>query len=180
MSKKKTTDIKKRNEERRAILDRIVGDLQENLIAAMIREPESDEETPIISVIFDGLGMEHDEVFGEFYFLPFPDEDVDFQHFSAVITIADEIKEEHLSELFEAMSYINFVLPGGSFCIDSEKQFLAFRLNVPLPADMDNEELYHEINIVMGNAVALTDIYMDQLLKIMDGEKSVEELKKEL
>lgn len=164
--------------ERRSILDRIMTDMQEDLTPALMREPEGENDPPILSVVFEGIGMEHEEAFGEFYFLPLPDEKPLVQYFAAIITIADELEDEHLSELFEAMSYINFTIPCGSYSIDSEKRFLAYRLTVPLPMDMDSEALYNELNVVIGNAVAVADIHADILLKVLSGEMSVEEVKK--
>ncbi|MBO6241250.1 MAG: hypothetical protein J6O61_10555 [Butyrivibrio sp.] len=171
---------KKIMKERHELLTRIQGEMQENYTAALIREPENENDPPILSIVFDGLGMEHDDAFGEFYFLPLPDGEARAQHFSAVITIADDIKEDHLSELFEAMSYINFALPCGAYSIDSQKRFMAFRMTAPLPIDIDPEELYKEVNIVIGNAVAITDVHMDILLKVMAGEMTVEDVKKAL
>ena len=162
--------------ERRELLDRI----EQEFAIAQMREPEGEDEPPILSVIFDGLGMEHEEAYGEFYFLNIPDEDTKVQHFAAAITIADEIEEERLGELFRAMSYVNFAVPCGAYSIDGDHRFLSYRLTVPLPIEMEGEDLYNEVNIVMANAVAVTDMHMDLLLKVLSGEEDANSIKEAL
>ena len=55
---------KKIMKERHELLTRIQGEMQENYTAALIREPENENDPPILSIVFDGLGMEHDDAFG--------------------------------------------------------------------------------------------------------------------
>ncbi|WP_029322113.1 hypothetical protein [Butyrivibrio sp. AE3004] len=173
-------DIEKIMNERHELLLRMRDELQSQFIAAEIREPEQENMPAILSVLFDELGFDDDEAFGEFFFYNIPSEDADIQHFAAVITIADDIPSDHLPELFEAMSYINRELPCGSYSIDSDKKFLTFRLTVPLSLNMTGDELYEEMDIVIGNAMALVDTHMDILLKILSGEKDIDYVKESL
>ena len=130
-------------------------------------------------MVFDEIGLDEEGAAGEFYFLPLPetDDEVEVQHFAAAITVLDDIDEKYLPALFEAMSYINFALPCGAYSIDKDKSFCAFRMTVPLKIDMPGDELYDEMNIVMGNAVTIVDVHMDILRKVGAGEMTAAEVK---
>ena len=58
-----------------------------------------------------------------------------------------------------------------------DKRFLTFHLGVPLDMNLGKEELYEEMNIVMSNAVAICDTHMDLVLKVLDGEETIEYVK---
>ncbi len=167
-------------EERRRILERIQGEFQEALEPAMIREPESDSEPVILSILFDDLGTPDGEALGEFYFLhPASDED-EIQHLCGTITIAEKVESDHFPELFEAMSYINAAIPCGAWRLDMDRKFLSFHLAAPVSINMTGEELYEEMNIVMTNAYAVAGAHADLLIKILDGEKDIEFVKEAL
>ncbi|MCR4656376.1 MAG: hypothetical protein K5770_09140 [Lachnospiraceae bacterium] len=166
----KKDDLNKRRHE---LLLRLEDSLKEDLIPAMTGEPDEETGIEILNVIFDDMGFDGEEVLGEFFFTPVTSDEDTVQHFSAVLTLRDEIGEEHLPELFEAMSYVNFSLPCGCYCVDGEKQFLTYKLTVPISTEASDEVLFEEMNVCMGNALASADLYMDLLIKILDGQATV-------
>ncbi len=160
---------------RHEALTRLQGSLQEELIPAEIVTQDGVE---VLSVIFAELGLDGEGAVGELFFLPFRSDDDTVQHFSCVITIADEISLDDPVMLYEAMSYINFRLPCGSYSYDKDAGSLVYKLSVPIPADMTEDELLNEMNICSGNAVAEADMHMDLLLGLLDGEVSMEDIKR--
>ncbi len=165
------------------LLERASDELNQAYIAADIREPEREGDSGILSVVFDEIGMNGEEAFGEFFFLPLTGEgDIEqkVQHFIAVITIADDLETEHLPELYEAMSYINAQLIAGSYSIDLEKRFLAYKMTVPLPMNMPEEELYKEINIIISNSMTFVDLHIDLLTDLIDGDTDLDHIKEVL
>ena len=78
--------------------------------------------------------------------------------------------------LFEAASYINFKIPGGSFMVDYTHTFLCFRLSVPMPIALSGDALFEEMNIAAANAVTIADAYYDLLLDVSRGEAAVEDV----
>ena len=161
--------IKERNE----LLIRLRDSLQEEMIACEIHEPENKEEPEILTVLLDTVGDEEREgAAGEFFFMPFTTGEDRVQYFCAVLTLMDDIPEENLPALYEAMSHINFALPCGSYSVDREGRFLTYKLTVPLPAELQGDALYDEMNICVSNAVNTADAYADILIKISCGEVS--------
>ena len=48
----------------------------------MMKEPETENEPPLLRVMLDDMGFEgDDQALGEFFFLPLPEEEVGIQHF---------------------------------------------------------------------------------------------------
>ena len=161
--------IKERNE----LLIRLRDSLQEEMITCEIGEPLNAEEPEILTVVLDAFGdEERDGAAGEFFFMPFSTGEERVQYFCAVLTLMDDIPEENLPALYEAMSHINFALPCGSYSVDREGRFLTYKLTVPLPAELQGDALYDEMNICVSNAVNTADAYADILIKISCGETS--------
>ena len=108
--------------------------------------------------------------------MPVSSEEAEVQYFTAVITIADELDTERIGELFEAMSYINFKVPAGSYCIDKDRSFLVYKLTTPLSVGLSEDALYEQVNISMGTATAMADLYMDLLRRILENEITLEDV----
>lgn len=168
-------DIEKTMRERHELLERLRDSLQEELIICEILEAENENEPEVLRVLFDELGQDNEEgVLGEFFFFPPGSDEDEVQHFSAVIAVADEIDKSKLPQLFEAMSYINFRIPCGSFCVDEEGEVLVYRLTTPFSAQMKGDDIYGQMNICMTNALICTDMYMDILLQILEGSETAD------
>ena len=161
---------------REALLEKIQDGLLEELYAAQIKEVGDKNRLRVLSVVFEDLGFDSESAIGDFYFRPMISDDDKVQHFCALITIADELNEDNLPSVYEAMSYINAKAVCGSFCIDKDKNFMAYRLCVPLSTSMTEDQLFEAMNVVMGNAVAACDMYMDILVRVMDGEATVQDV----
>ena len=172
-------NIEEKMQERRELLERMKESLQEDLIACEVAESEEDGMPPVLNVILDALAKDDAEegAFGEFYFDPIATEEDEIQHFSGVITLMDDLPKEHLPELFEAIAYINFILPCGRYCIDKGQSFLAYRLTVPLSMELSGDALFEEMNICMANAVATADIYQEALIRLAAGEVTLDAVK---
>ncbi len=164
-------DIEKTLGERHELLERLRDSLQEELLIAELEEAENENSPEVLRVVFDEIGQDNEEGgLGEFFFVPPLSEEDTVQLFSAVITIADEIDKERLPELYRIMSFINFRIPCGSFCIDEEGDYMLYRLTTPLPVNLEKDKLYDEMNIIVANAFVSADMYMDLLLRANDGE----------
>ena len=172
-------NIEEKIQERKELLERMKESLQDDLIACEVAEREMEGVPVVLNVILDTLAKDDAEegAFGEFFFDPIASEEDEIQHFSCVITLMDDLPQEHLPELFEALAYINFILPCGRYCIDKDRSFLAFRLTVPLPMELSGDALFDQMNICMANAVAGADIFLEPLVQLASGEITLDEVK---
>ncbi len=166
--------IKEAIEIRNELLDRMVDDYREVDIAAVVAENDDKDAPKIVRAILDEIGIE-DGAIGEFYFNPSSDED-EIQIFNALLTMTEDIPEDNLPVLYEAMGYINFVLPVGCFAYDKDHNFLIFKLSVSMPISFDKEVVYSLMDTAAGNASSIVDTYMDVLVNVAKGKVSIDEV----
>lgn len=165
-------DLEKKYQERHELLAQMQDELEEGLIACELTEPEeieSEEQGEVtipemLHVVVDGLGEEG--MIGEFFFQPLGDETDKVQYFTVLLTLADELKEEKLPALFEAMSYANVRVLCGAFYVDEDKEFLFYKMTIPLPVDLSRDDLYKQMNIAVGNSIAAASEYREQLVEL--------------
>ncbi len=173
MDKKKNASLRSLRHE---LLQRLTDELNTEFIPAVIREPQTENEPEILAVLYDALGQSGDEVMGEFFFPPLMGEDDQVQYFNAVLTLTEELPEERLGELYEILSYLNFLLPCGAFCVNRGHDFLVYKLSVPLDVELSEDELYTAMNVAVSSASFYTDRYVDILLRFVEGEAELEEV----
>ena len=61
-------------------------------------------------------------------------------------------------------------IPCGAFSVSRDETVLMYKLVTPMPVALTKEALREEVDICMGNAIAVCDRYADLLLKVLDGE----------
>ena len=174
-------NVKELEKMRHEILVQILDDLTEDFFAANLSEKEKEEDVEVLRVIFDDMGYETGlDAMGEYAFLPIHTTEDEVQYFSSAIIIADTIEKQNLPKLYEAMSILNFYMQCGAYCIDKDKQVLAYKLTTPLPIGLSKEDLYQQVNICMGNSVAVTDQYCDLILRVNEGSLDIPDMLNEL
>ena len=94
--------------------------------------------------------------------------------FMSVITLSNEVPAERLPALYEAMSYVNFNLPAGRFSIDKDHRFFCYVLSSLIPGDMENADIFREMDMSVGNAFAISDQYIGILSDVLNGKTDVE------
>ena len=172
-------DKEKINAERHTLLQRLEDELQDNLMAAQLREkenPDDPDEPEVLGILLDELGSGAEEALGEICFRPLASEDDEIQYFTMLITFSDDLQSQYLPAVVEAASYINFHIPCGSFQVDMTHTFLCYRLAAPLPISLAGDALYEEMNLLTGNAVAIADQFFDILLDVSRGEASIDDV----
>ena len=158
------TEIEKRRHE---MLEALNTELNEEQIAAVVRQEEGMPE--MVSALLDELGDEDMEIVGDFYFRPMKTDEDGAQIFMSVITISDELPQDRLAELYEAIAYVNFTLPAGCFSIDKDHRVFCYVLNAMLPMALSDDAVYKTINLAVGNTFAIVDSYIGILCDVIDG-----------
>lgn len=164
---------------RHLLMTRMMEDYQKQFVAAIIKEkedPEDPDEPEVLTLLLDHMGSGSEECLEELWFQPFTSEEDELQFFTALIRFVDDLKEETLPALYEAVSRVNFRLPCGCFVMDRAGSFLSFRLTVPLPMDMEKESLYQEMHLIAGNAAAICDMHCGALLDVLRGDAGIDDV----
>lgn len=166
--------------ERHDLLLAIQDELQEDMIAASLMKGGVGDDTDVLRVVFPDIGFENEDGgIGEFFFAPFTGEEDTVTHFVSAITIADDYSTdnlENLQNLGKLMLILNCYLPCGCFCVNRDARVLLYKLVTPLPVDLTAEALKEQVNICIGNAVAVCDQYSDFLCRVIDGEMEPNEV----
>lgn len=167
-------DMNNLEERRHKLLETLCGELNEAQIAAVVRK---DEDAPeMISAILDEIGDPDEdlEILGDFYFRPVSSEEDTAQAFMCVITITDDLAAERLGAFYEAMAYVNFNLPAGCFSVDKDHRFFCYVLTSLMPMELDDDLLYREMDIAVGNACVIADSYIPILYDVLSGKIGAE------
>ena len=165
-------DKNKIAQERKDLFNRISEEFARQYIAATYQdEEESGVADGVLSVYLEDVGMNYEDAFAQFYFSPIMTDEDAVQFFTAVVFLTEEINEEKAGELLEALTYINYYLPAGSFSMDEMHEQLIYKLAVPMPIELGGDALYEQVQCIMGNALTFSDKFMDYLLGILDGSR---------
>ena len=156
---------------RHEVMLQVADELQDELIPAILREGGENKDTDVLRVAFDQLGFANEDgAMGEFFFASTGGEEAEVAHFVSCITIADDFSDEHISELYAAMAGLNCYLPCGTFGVTRGGSILLYKLVTPIPMELTGEALKKQVDICMGNAIAVCDQYADLLLSVLAGE----------
>ena len=152
------------------LLERLRDDFRDDSIAAEYT-PQEENGIPggIVAVMFDSMGMSSSDVFGDIFFMPDQDENAEVAYFECALVLTEDLSGADEEALMAALGRLNHTSPVGVFYVDPDADRLLYKLGVPLPADMDEDTLYNEMNIVIGNAVSIVDSSLDELLAITEG-----------
>ncbi len=160
-------DINEMENRRHDLLEELNRELNDAQIAAVLRKEEGAPE--MVSAMLDELGDGDLEILGDFYFRPFQTEEDTAQAFMCVITITDELPPERLPALYEAICYVNFNLTAGCFSVDKDHRFFCYVLSTLLPAELEDALLFREMDLAVGNALAIADSYIGILTDVVNG-----------
>ena len=165
-------DIKETENRRHDLLEELNRELNDAQIAAVLRKEEGAPD--MVSALLDELGDGDLEILGDFYFRPLQTEEDAAQAFMCVITITDELPPERLPALYEAISYVNFNIPAGCFSVDKDHRFFCYILSTLLPVELEDALLFREMDLAVGNALAICDSYLGILTDVVNGDIGVD------
>ena len=130
--------------------------------------------TDMIRTFHEYYGEAEEGVYGEYYFMPSaPDEEA--YYFTAALTLVDEIKEECIPDLAEALSKLSFYMPVGTFCLNKTGQIVVYKVSEIIAADLDKEAAVDLMNRTATHAIAVPERYVIVLRQLATGNLSMEQ-----
>lgn len=150
------------------ILEALSDELNDTGVAAVLRKDEGAPE--MVSALLDELGDGDRGIIGDFYFRPIQSKEDPLLIFMSVFTISDAVPKERLTALYEALSYVNFAVPAGRFAIDKDHKFLCYALSTLIPAELDDDQTFRQIDLAVGNAFYFADSFIGVLCDVLDGK----------
>ena len=155
---------------RARLLEQLKDDLTEDYTAAeYISEEESGIPAGEVTVMFDTLGINSNDIFGEIFFLPDADDDAAVSYFECVLLISDTLDNADMPALSAECVKQNNASPAGYFYVDEENGRLLYKLGVPVSSDSEEAAVYKEMNMAVGCALSIVDRSVDELIVLAEG-----------
>lgn len=159
------------------VLKAITDTFNEEYIPAIFREKVDDGEAMnIVSLLYTEYGNGDGEAGVDLFFLPISAAQSDIQYFSVVINIAEEIDASYKAGLIETLNTLNFLTPFGTYACTPEGTVVFYKLVTPLPADLSEEELLKQVNILTANALDTAEGFVGLLQKFVKGDATAADI----
>lgn len=129
----------------------------------------------ILTSLHLNYGHGQHEVMGEYYFFPMPEEDVPAHYFSTMLNLENEIRQDCLPQLREAVCALNFYIQCGSFVVNPTGTLLGFRFITPIPVDFKFEQALQLMNLNVGHSLELAEHHVDDLIRVAQGKLSLKD-----
>ncbi len=165
-------DIKELTKERFEILSTLEQEYIKEMIPVQLLKKEENG-ADVLTVFLSGIAEDGLESIGEFFFHE-NEEDDQVQFFVNLITIAEELPDEHLNDLCIAIAAINAYIITGAFAIDFSNKSLIYKHTYEMPLPLDKEKLHDNLDLSMGVAYQMVRDYGYMLVEINEGRRSVQ------
>lgn len=167
------------NERKIQLLKDLQKKLKEWEIDSLYRDSSTDEiPTDIVTALITEFGNGLDEVLAEFFFMPqIEGQEEDGLYFHSVFTLAENVTEEMLPRLYEAVSILNCFTETGTFAVTKDGSTLIYRNSIAMPLDIDDSAAEALIAANAMFAINVSEQFADALLKVTDGRMSMEEFR---
>lgn len=153
-----------------SVLKKISDIFNEEYIPAIFRaKSESQLPMDMVSLLYTEYGNGDGEAGVDLFFLPIEAAEAEIQYFAVVINIADDIDVSYRPALMDVLGTLNFVTPFGTYACSPEGTSVFYKLVTPLPAELTEDELLKQINILTANAVDVAEGYVGLLQKFVKG-----------
>ncbi len=162
---------------KRELLDALVSELNDSEEidqASLFEAKELDAPVDMVRAILTEIGSELISVLGEFFFLPYEDQDV--LYFNTTITVTDDIKPDERMALAEAVARINYLIPCGAFSLGENSETMVFRYTVPVFSDLDSEKQLSVMLTSIDAAVLAVDRFEGYLMLVLEGNLTTDEM----
>ncbi len=143
-------------------------------IPAVFREKsEGGVPMDMVSLLYTEYGSGDREAGVDLFFLPIPAASEDIQYFAVVINIAEGIDPSYKEGLRSVLGTLNFLTPFGTYACSLEGTAVFFKLVTPLPADLAEEQLLKQVNILTANSLDVAEGFVGLLQKFVKGEATL-------
>ncbi len=162
---------------KRELLDKLVEELKESEDigeVSLFTAEELDSPVDVVRALLIDMGSELLNMLGEYFFLPYEEEEV--LYFTSVITITDEIEPDEIVTVSEAIARINYVLPCGCFALGDEGRNLVYRYTAPILADLDADKQMAMMLTAVDAGMMTVDKYEGYLMLAVDGAMTPSEM----
>lgn len=164
------------NEKKRELLNALISELNESEDmeqTSLFTAEELGTPADVVRTMINDVGAEMISVLGEFFFMPYEDEEV--LYFSTAVTISEEIPAEYMADLENAAIRLNTMIPCGCFATGIGGDRLIYRYTAPFLASQDTGDQVSLMLTAVGASVDTLDRFTGYLALVADGKMSADE-----
>lgn len=159
----------------KSILEKLRDDFDSLDMATILSEPSDNVPTYMLNVLHTELSYDGEEVMGEYYFLPFEDENTRYHVFTSMLTLTEEMPEERYEDLGRAANLLNFYLPVGSFVFSKPEGIMAYKHSCLIPKGYSMEEAFKLIDGHIAMSLNIVNQYLSIFMRLLKREISFTE-----
>lgn len=160
------------------ILEDLKTELESHEVPTVMRKKEDGLPTDILTTLHREMGAKHDDVMGEYYFMPITGDNVDVHCFTVSLSLSEDLPEDKVDVIQDAIRTLNYYMIDGTFLISPDKTTLFYRSTALFKIDLPYERGMEMIQIVIGIALQVVDRWVKELLDLERGDMTLEEFMK--
>ena len=167
------------NEKKRELLNALVEELEQDddlEQTSLFTEQELGTPGDVVRTMINDVGPELISVLGEFFFMPYKDEEV--LYFATAITLSEEIPEESREELETTAARINTMIPCGCFATGLAGDRLIYRYTAPFLSKQDTAEQKVLMLTAVSAAMNTVERFTGYLTLAASGKMNADEVMK--
>ena len=150
------------NLKRRNVLEMMASGFNaQGTTAVVVNKGVDGAEFDILSVIHENIEGLSGAARGRYYFPEFEIAADNVQYFTCAIELSEPLTKKDTTALSKICNEINPTLVCGSFVIYPGVG-LVYNLTIPIIERLTEDELFEQINITIGNAIAMTEAFIDK------------------
>lgn len=160
---------------REKVLSDLKAEFESYDVPAVLRTVEEGMPTDILTTLHREMGPRSDEVMGEYYFMPVEGEGVDIHCFSVSLTLSEDLPENKVAILQEAIRSLNYYLMDGVFLISPDGTQLIYRCTTVFKMTLPYELAMDMIQIIIGLSLQTVEKWVESLLDLESGDAELED-----
>lgn len=167
------------NERKVQLLKKLQEQMKEWEMASVYRDSASENlPTDILTILINEFGNNMEDAMGEFFFMPaIEGREEDAFYFNCVLTLTENLTEERLPDLYEAIAILNYYTEAGTFAVSKAGDMLVYRNSIAVPLEMSDETALELISENIAFSLNASERFADVLFRVSDGRMSMEEFR---
>ncbi len=153
------------NSKRRAVLNMMANGFNAQGSTAVIVEKGADYALcDILSVVHEGIKTKSGEaVRGRYYFPEYDFAADNVQYLTCAIELSGPLSAKEAEKANAICGQVNPELPCGAYMVYKDLG-LVYNLSVPISESLDEGDLFEQVNITIGNAIAMAGAYAERFI----------------
>ena len=152
------------NNKRRAVLEMMAAGFNSRGTTATLIDKDADGAVcDILSVMHENIAAKDGAARGRYYFPEYDFAADNVQYLTCAIELSGPLSAKEAEKANAICGQVNPELPCGAYMVYKDLG-LVYNLSVPISERLDEGELFEQVNITIGNAIAMAGAYAERFI----------------